>query len=52
MLGFGFDPATPATLAKWEELGGQLKTGRITGKDPLRQMAQYHGLEAPFAIDN
>lgn len=46
MLAFGFDPATPATLAKWQDLGGQVDAGRITEKDRLREMAQYLWLEA------
>jgi len=46
MLAFGFDPAKPATLAKWQELGGQVDAGRITEKDRLREMAQYLWHEA------
>jgi hypothetical protein len=46
MLAYGFDPAKPATLEKWQELGGRVEAGQITEKDRLRQMAQYLWLEA------
>jgi Relaxase/Mobilisation nuclease domain len=45
MLAFGFDPK-PATVAKWQELGGKVDAGGITEKDRLREMAQYLWLEA------
>lgn len=46
LAAFGFDPAKPATVAKWQELGDRVDAGGITDKERNREMGLYLWHEA------